>query len=308
VYLFNGNRQTVMNKVTWLVSLICLLATAAAPAATRGTNAQRPSGMIAFSAGPFEDGTTDIYTVRPDGSELRNLTGGTGRKFDPALSPDGQRIVFRFQRGDDRTAEIYSMNVDGSQLRNLTRNRAMDYAPSWSPNGKRIVFASDRGGSWPHIYVMNVDGSNPRRIGRSTGEYPSWSPDGRRIAFGVLTGSSSSSFEIYVMRADGSKLRRLTRNRVTDNCPSWSPSGRLIVFHRHARDGLPQLYLMRPGGSGLRRLSSDSGEGPDWSPDGRSIVYSAMGLVVMSVDGSYSLPLDLRGLEQPGFPSWSSAP
>jgi dipeptidyl aminopeptidase/acylaminoacyl peptidase len=141
------------------------------------------------------------------------------------------------------------MNVDGSRLRNLTRNRAMDYAPSWSPDGKRIVFASDRRGSFPHIYVMNADGSNPRRVGRSTGEYPSWSPDGKRIAFGVLTGASSSSFELYVMRADGSNLRGLTRNRVTDNCPSWSPSGRLVAFHRHARDGLPRLYVMRPGGS-----------------------------------------------------------
>lgn len=129
-----------MNKITWFVSLIFLVVIAAAPTATRGTNAQQPSGMIAFSAGPFENGATDIYTVRPNGSELRKLTGGTERKFDPAFSPDGQRIVFRVQRGDDRTAEIYVMNVDGSHLRNLTRNRAMDYAPSWSPNGKRIVF------------------------------------------------------------------------------------------------------------------------------------------------------------------------
>jgi TolB protein len=297
-----------MNKATWIVFLICLVVTAAAAAATEGTNAKQPSGMIAFSAGPFEDGTTDVYTVRADGSELRKLTDGTGRKFDPALSPDGRRIVFRFQRDDDRTAEIYSMNVDGSRLRNLTRNRAMDYAPSWSPDGKRIVFASDRRGSFPHIYVMNADGRNPRRVGRSTGEYPSWSPDGRRIAFGVLTGASSSSFELYVMRADGSKLRRLTRNRVTDNCPSWSPNGRLIAFHRNARGGLPQLYVMRPDGSDVRRLSSAPGEVPDWSPDGRFIVYSDMGLAVMSANGSRSVPLDLGGLQQPGFPSWSIAP
>jgi TolB protein len=303
VYLFTE----IMNKVTGFLSLICLVATAAAPAATTRANVQRPTGMIAFSAGPFEAGTTDIYTVRADGSELRRLTDGTGRKFDPALSPDGRRIVFRFQKGDDRTADIYVMNVDGSGLENLTRNRAMDYAPSWSPDGKRIVFASDRGGSFPHIYVMDADGTNARRVGRSTGEYPSWSPDGRRIAFGVLTGSSSSSFEIFVMRADGSKLRRLTRNRVTDNCPSWSPSGRLIVFHRNAHGGLPRLYVMRPGGSGVRRLSSAPGEVPDWSPDGRYIVSSAMGIVVMSRDGSHRVPLDLRGLQEPGFPSWSIA-
>jgi TolB protein len=237
-----------MNKATLIVFLTCLVVTAAAPAATRGTNAQLPSGMIVFSAGPFEDGTTDVYTVRADGSELRKLTDGTGRKFDPALSPDGRRIVFRFQRDDDRTAEIYSMNVDGSRLRNLTRNRAMDYAPSWSPDGKRIVFASDRRGSFPHIYVMNADGSNPRRVGRPTGEYPSWSPDGRRIAFGVLTGASSSSFP------------------------------------------------------------SAPGEVPDWSPDGRFIVYSDMGLAVMSANDSRSVPLDLGGLQQPGFLSWSIAP
>jgi len=167
---------------------------------------------------------------------------------------------------------------------------------------------SPRGIESEDIAVMNADGSNPRRVGRSTGEYPSWSPDGRRIAFGVLKGASSSSFEIYVVRADGSKLRRLTRNRVTDNCPSWSPSGRLIVFHRNGRNGLPRLYVMRPDGSDLRRLSSAPGEVPDWSPEGRYIVYSAMGVAVMSANGSHGMPLDLGDLQQPGFPSWSIAP
>lgn len=110
------------------------------------------------------------------------------------------------------------------------------------------------------------------------------------------------------MRANGSNLKRLTRNRVTDNCPSWSPGGRLIVFHREARDGLPRLYVMRPGGSGVRRLSSAPGELPDWSPDGRYIVSSAMGIAVTSMDGSHRTPLDLRDLQEPGFPSWGIAP
>jgi Tol biopolymer transport system component len=122
------------------------------------------------------------------------------------VSPDGSKIVFRFERGDDSTSEIYVMAAGGSYVRNLSRSPGMDNSPSWSPDGRRIVFGSARGALVPSIWVMDADGRHARRVSRLSGEYPGWSRGGRRIAFAVNLGGSSASFELYVMNADGSRL------------------------------------------------------------------------------------------------------
>src|SRR6186713_597325 len=80
---------------------------------------------------------------------------------------------------------------------------------------------------------------------------PSWSPDGRSIA---LESRRHGEPEIYVMSADGSGLRRLTRNPSSDTHPVWMPDGREIVFDSD-RDGTWNLYAIRPDGTGERRLT-----------------------------------------------------
>jgi WD40-like Beta Propeller Repeat len=97
---------------------------------------------------------------------------------------------------------------------------------------------------------------------------PVWSPDGRRIAF---TSRRDGNWEVYVVNADGSGQRRLTRNAAGDFAPTWSPDGRKIVFERR-RDVNPMgggLYVVNADGSGQRRLTRDGQDAPAWSPDGR---------------------------------------
>ena len=71
---------------------------------------------------------------------------------------------------------------------------------------------------------------------------PAWSPDGRRIAF---ASGRDGNFEIYVINADGSRQRRLTRNTGRDVGPVWSPDGRRIAFESNW-----QVYVMNADGSG----------------------------------------------------------
>ena len=143
----------------------------------------------------------------------------------------------------DGNPEIYVMNSDGSNQRRLTNNGAKDWNPSWSPNGKRIAFVSDRDG---HVHAKH-----------------GW-----------------STYEIYVMDADGSNQQNLTNNPHNDRQPSWSPDGERIVFSANRDWGNPQsidIYVMDANGGNEQRLTENPSEDedPSWSPDGKRIVFSA---------------------------------
>ena len=115
------------------------------------------------------------------------------------------------------------------------------------------------------------------------------------------------SFDLFVMNADGSGLRNLTRHAGSDMSPSWSPDGRQIVFQTD-RDGNQEISVMNADGSGLRNLTRNPGpdRDPAWSPDGRQIAFysrrdEGIGVFVMNTDGS-----GVRLLAQNGLaPAWS---
>jgi sulfatase modifying factor 1 len=190
---------------------------------------------------------------------------------DPAWSPEGTQIAF--VAGRDSSAEIYVMNVqdalqgvDGTDQRQLTHNSAADRAPAWSPDGTRIAFVSDREGA-PAIYVMNVDGSDPRRLiqsGNDEEDAPDWSPDGTRIAF---CSTSAGHWRIYVASADGTGVRCLTATDTTTDeyAPTWSPDGTRIAFQSNV-DGQWDVYVMNADGTERRRLttSTENDYEPTW--------------------------------------------
>ena len=165
---------------------------------------------------------------------------------------------------------------------------------------------------------MNADGSDRRRLtDHPAGDFqPVFSPDGRRIAFVSLR---TGNFKIFVMNADGTQERLLTKTPkwVGDASPSWSPDGRWIAFaSSRLKDGNPEIFKMRPDGSRVTRLTFTDTAGeispddgfPSWSPDGRSIVFSSTraaaqhDLYVMGADGK-----NVRRLTtNPSFDDWAA--
>jgi Tol biopolymer transport system component len=192
----------------------------------------------------------DLYEANADGSELDRLMRSPRYDAEATLSPDGNQIVFTSLRDGD--LDIYTMNVDGSELRRLTTTLGYDGGPFFSPDGSMIVYRSFHPEtpeevadyeallakdlvrpSRMDIWVMNVDGSNQRRVTALEGANfaPFFHPDGQRIIFASNHANPRSrNFDLYLINVDGTGLNQVTTHEEFDGFPMFSPDGRRLVF------------------------------------------------------------------------------
>jgi TolB protein len=217
------------------------------------------------------------------GAGVTRLTSGPGFDIFPTWSKDGKRIAFTSTRAsadpsllDDDSTEVFAMNADGSGVTQLTFSPRQDAQPAWSPDGRQIAFVSARDlttqSSTGEVYVMNVDGTQARRLttlGGAVVSRVSWAPDGRRLAFGASpAGASALGFDVYAVNPDGTQLAQLTFDALSGQ-PSWSPDGNLIAFASSRADptGSGELYTMRPDGTAATRLTISPADDlfPAWS-------------------------------------------
>jgi Tol biopolymer transport system component len=200
----------------------------------------------------------DIYTTRPDGSDLRRLTHTPGYDAEATLSPDGRTIVFTSMRDGD--LDIYTMRTDGSHVRRLTNQLGYDGGPFFSHDGKRIVYRANHPAdgsqeatdyrrlltqnlvrpSHMEIWVMNADGSNQHQVTNIGGANfaPYFTPDDSRILFASnYTNPRGRNFDLYLVNPDGSGLEQVTTYRDFDSFPMFSPDGRKLIWasNRNAR-------------------------------------------------------------------------
>jgi len=201
----------------------------------------------------------DIYSVRPDGSDLHRLTNSPGYDAEGTLSPDGRTIVFTSERGGD--LDIYTMRTDGSHVRRLTTEIGYDGGPTFSHDGRLIVYRAwhPRGDSAiaayrrllhqhlvrpleMELWVMNADGSNRHQITHLGGANfaPAFAPDDRKIIFASnFRDPTGRNFDLYLVNLDGSGLEQVTTDPGFDAFPMFSPDGRKLVWASNRNDRVP---------------------------------------------------------------------
>jgi TolB protein len=210
-------------------------------------------------------GHLEIYTSRPDGSDLRQLTDNGAYNAEATVSWDGKRIIFTSTRDGD--IDLYTMKVDGTDVRRLTTRIGYDGGAWYSPDGKQIVWraaypktAADSADyqsllaqrmvrpSRVEIWVANADGSNPRQITSLGGANfaPVFTPDGRKIIFSSNYESPrSGAFDLYLINPDGSGLEKVTTHPDFDSFPMFSDDGKKLVWasNRNGTNSETNLFI-----------------------------------------------------------------
>jgi Tol biopolymer transport system component len=208
----------------------------------------------------------DIFTARPDGSDVRRLTDTPGYDAEATVSRDGRRIVFTSTRDGD--IDIYTMDPDGANVKRLTSELGYDGGPFFSPDGTKIVYRAHHpqdpqeiaeykellkdGSLRPtrfELFIMDADGSNKRRLTNfgAASFAPFFHPDGKRIIFASnLHDPRSRNFDLYLIHVDGSGLERVTYHQAFDSFPMFSSDGKRLVWasnRNQARRGDTNIFL-----------------------------------------------------------------
>ena len=190
------------------------------------------NSIIAFSS--RANGNSEIFSIKSDGTGLKNLTNNPLLDEDPVFSLAGQEIVFA--RDNFGRAQLYRMDLNGGYQGRITDKQGYEMTPAFSPDGAHLAFAGDREGHGLDIFLLDLQNPDDEKLltaRRSQDSHPAFSPDGRKIAF-IASGDRNA--EIYLINADGTGLFRLTHGSGDKTAPQFSKDGKAIVFAANQKE------------------------------------------------------------------------
>jgi Tol biopolymer transport system component/DNA-binding winged helix-turn-helix (wHTH) protein len=265
----------------------------------------------------------------PKQPRLVPLTTYTGREYEPALAPDGNRVAFAWSGPDvsiSRTASIYIKQIGEEQALRLTSvPGAIDFGPDWSPDGAYIVFGrfpaptAAPGTVEEGIYMIPAMGGAERRVHRTNWTVSPivdsrvvWATDGRTIAFSDRP-VGQSHYAVFTLDVTTLRARQITFPLESSNGDihvAFSPDARTLAFLRDTSDGMG-LYVIPAGGGSERRLTFDNRDlagqrtvwflGLTYTSDGHDIILGGNGFWRIHTTGTSGRAEPVRGLGLTAF-------
>ncbi len=287
-----------------------------------GENAEayfsRDGKKLVFQSKRDGRGCDQIYTMNIDGSDVKMVSTGEGRTTCSYFYNKDKNILYGSTHLGSKecppnpdfsmgyvwaiypTYDIFTAKADGSNVKRLTSTNAYDAEATLSPNGKTIVFTSTRDGDLD-IYTMDTKGKNVKRLTTELGYDggPFFSPDGKQIIYRAYHPKTEAevarykdrlandliepnNFELWVMNADGSNKRQVTKLGAASFAPFFTPDGKSVIFSTNHFASDPRkrnfdLALINLDGTGLERVTfNETFDGfPMFSPDGKKLVFAS---------------------------------
>ena len=240
----------------------------------------RPDGKALVFQSEREAGNPfyQIYSLDLGSGDTKRLSNGRGKTTCAFFQPDSSRLLFssthedpealqkqkaeldfrasgktrRYSWDYDPSYEIYSVDASGADMRRLTQSPGYDAEASFSPDGKWIVFTSNRS-----AYPLEKLSKEDRALFEKD---PAFFAD------------------LYVMRSDGTDVKRVTSERGYDGGPFFSPDGARILWRRFDASGMnADVYSAKIDGSDVRKLT-DFGcmsWAPYHHPSGEYVIFTA---------------------------------
>jgi hypothetical protein len=238
-----------------------------------------------------------LVVMNFDGTARRTIASAGS---SPAWSPDGETLIYQ---ADDADGTLVVRSVAGNPRPFLVNDttRGGHYWPRYSMDGRWVYFFTSAPGEPQEIWRAASDGSGLQRVSPRPSEgfegHPSPSPDGTRLTYFFDVGN------VYI------RVRHLASGTASGNLaeghsPTWSPAGDLIAFNEYPARRRGGILLIRPDGTGLRRLtpaSSSYNFGVDWSPDGKWIIAGSTYPALIEVETGMVIRLPaLEGVNSDG--------
>ena len=242
--------------VCWALLASC--AVCGSLAAVETAELDQPLDRIVFCSD--RSGPWRIWTVRPDGSDLREITTGGENEndVDPVFHPRGHQVLFSSTRGT--RIGVWRMNLDGSSLERICDGDQAE----WSPAGDAIALRRD-----DKIVIRQLSDGSERVVSPPDWPHcsgPAWSPDGRELALACRWDAGNGVFRIPV--AGGDPFTVYDRKGACE--PHWSADGQRLIYETET-----QICTIQPDGKKNRIITTFGGvqRYGRFSPDGKWIVF-----------------------------------
>lgn len=270
-----------------------------------------PDGKtIAFQRSTGEGTGYNIWLMKPDGSQQRQLTKCDLDCQQASWTPDGKNIAYRKATGKtnpngSREFDIAMINIASGQEKPLIVYPGDDKHPNFSHDGKNLVFNSERDGNKANIYVVPASNTKatPVRVTKSTDTndvHPNFSHDGKQILFHsyVLNAPKTADTEdvpskLGIVNTTGENLRWLNvGNLLYPKHPFFTPEQNIITFHatdpKTLKRNVYALNLNKPGDI-VQITDIKNAKHPEISPDGKYLAYAHKRTLQENADKEYDI-------------------